>query len=45
MPVSFLKKLSEDKSIPMKKLEEWWSEAKSQASDKFNKPVSEFTDK
>lgn len=29
----------------MNKLEEWWSEAKSQASNRFDKPVSKFTDK
>lgn len=45
MPTPFLKKLSEDKGISMEKLEGWWDEAKSQASDRFNKPVSEFTDK
>ena len=45
MPTPFLKKLSEEKGISINKLEGWWDEAKSQASDKFNKPVSEFTGK
>lgn len=43
MPTPFLKRLSKEKDIPLKELEEWWDEAKLQASNKFNKPESEFS--
>ena len=43
MPTPFLKRLSKEKDISLKELEEWWSEAKLQASNKFNKPENKFS--
>ena len=44
MPVPYLTKLSKETGKSVSELEKLWGEAKKSASERFNKPESEFGD-